>query len=326
MGRDHGEVVAETPGTRALATASHGIAASRGYPDGEKIPRDEMIAEVALIVRVAGDLPVTADLEAGYGDPGGTVARAIDAGAAGCNLEDQMKPLADAVKAVEAAVAAAQNAGVDFVLNARTDAFVKAGDRDPDPDEVLADAIARGRAYLEAGASNFFVPGLLDEGQVARLVDAIGERKVNLIGVPGSIPPARAQELGVSRVSYGPWSQNVALTALAKLAEDVYAGGGLPSGTRKLNCSTSGPGRAKPAGTGPVHPPLRRSRLPAPPGAPSRLWPRQLAAASRKVSGQAPQALRQRAPALPRPPMRGPVRCPPQRGSGRGYPRRSPPV
>ncbi|MEV6832880.1 isocitrate lyase/phosphoenolpyruvate mutase family protein [Amycolatopsis sp. NPDC051102] len=224
------KVVAETPGTRALATPSHGIAASRGYPDGEKIPRDEMIAEVALIVRTAGNLPVTADLEAGYGDPGGTVARAIEVGAVGANLEDQMKPLGEAVKAVEAAVAAAQSAGVDFVLNARTDAFLKT-----DPDTALAETVTRGRAYLDAGASNFFVPGKLDESQVARLVEELGERKVNLIGIPGSIPLARAQELGVSRVSYGPWSQNVALTALAKLAEDVYAGGGLPADTRKLN-------------------------------------------------------------------------------------------
>ncbi|MGW4059393.1 isocitrate lyase/PEP mutase family protein [Amycolatopsis sp. NPDC004747] len=224
------KVVAETPGTRALATPSHGIAASRGYPDGEKIPRDEMIAEVALIVRSAGDLPVTADLEAGYGDPGGTVARAIEVGAVGANLEDQMKPLGEAVKAVEAAVAAAQSAGVDFVLNARTDAFLKT-----DPETALTEAITRGRAYLDAGASNFFVPGKLDEDQVARLVGELGERKVNLIGIPGSIPLSRAQELGVSRVSYGPWSQNVALTALAKLAEDVYAGGGLPADTRKLN-------------------------------------------------------------------------------------------
>ncbi|RSN26364.1 isocitrate lyase/phosphoenolpyruvate mutase family protein [Streptomyces sp. WAC 05977] len=227
------KVVAETPGTQALATPSHGIAAARGYPDGEVIPRDEMIAEVALIVRVAGDLPVTADLEAGYGDPGGTVARAIEAGAVGCNLEDQMKPLDESVKAVEAAVAAAQSAGIDFVLNARTDAFLRAGDRDPE--EVLADAITRGRAYLDAGASNVFVPGKLDEAQVAKLVEALGERKVNLIGVPGSIPLATAQKLGVSRVSYGPFSQNVALTALAKLAEDVYAGGGLPADMRKLN-------------------------------------------------------------------------------------------
>ncbi len=227
------KVVAETQGTQALATPSHGIAASRGYPDGENIPRSQMIAEVGLIVRTAGDLPVTADLEAGYGDPGGTVTRAIEVGAVGANLEDRMKPLDESVKAVQAAVAAARSAGVDFVLNARTDAFLKAGDRDPE--EVLDDAITRGRAYLDAGASNVFVPGRLDETQVARLVEALGERKVNLIGIPGSIAPATAQRLGVSRMSYGPWSQNVALTALAKLAEDVYAGGGLPADTRRLN-------------------------------------------------------------------------------------------
>lgn len=226
-------VVAQTPGTTALATPSHGIAAAHGYPDGEQIPRDEMIAAVGLIARTAGDLPVSADLEAGYGDPGGTVARAIDVGIVGANLEDQCKPVDEAVKAVRAAVAAGESAGVPFVLNARTDVFLKAGDRDPE--EVLADAIARGKAYLDAGASNFFVPGKLDETQVGRLVEALGERTVNLIGIPGSIPLATAQKLGVSRVSYGPWSQNVALTALAKLAEDVYAGGGLPADTRKLN-------------------------------------------------------------------------------------------
>ncbi|MBP2366285.1 isocitrate lyase/PEP mutase family protein [Pseudonocardia parietis] len=227
------KVVAETPGTTALATASHSIAASHGYPDGEHIPCDEMIAAVGLIARTAGDLPVTADLEAGYGDPGGTVSRAIDVGIVGCNLEDQMKPLTEAVAAVEAVVAAGEKAGVDFVLNARTDAFLKAGDRDPE--EVLTEAIERGRAYLDAGASNFFVPGKLDETQVGRLVEALGERTVNLIGIPGSIPLTTAQQLGVARVSYGPWSQNVALTALAKLAEDVYDGGGLPADARKLN-------------------------------------------------------------------------------------------
>jgi 2-methylisocitrate lyase-like PEP mutase family enzyme len=225
-------VVANTPGTRAIATASHGIAAARGYPDGEVIPRDEMIAEVARIVERV-DLPVSADLESGYGDPGGTVARAIDVGVVGANLEDRMQPLADAVSAVEAAVAAAESAGVPFVLNARTDAFLKAGDRDPE--EVLADAIERGRAYLDAGASNFFAPGKLDETTVGRLVEALGERKVNIIGVPGALDPATAQRLGVSRMSFGPWSQNVALTALAQLTESAHAGGVLPAGTRKLN-------------------------------------------------------------------------------------------
>lgn len=226
-------VVADTPGTRALATASHSIAASHGYPDGEQIPLDLMIAAVGRIATAAGDLPVSADLEAGYGDAGETVRRAIDVGIVGANLEDQVKPLAEAVAAVEAAVAAGESAGVPFALNARTDAFLKAGDQDPAA--VLADAIERGRAYLGAGATSFFVPGKLDEPTVAALVDALGPQQVNLIGVPGSLPLATCQLLGVARVSYGPWSQNVALTALAKLAEDVLAGGALPDGTRKLN-------------------------------------------------------------------------------------------
>ena len=126
---------------------------------------------------------MTADLEAGYGDPGGTISRAIDVGIVGANLEDQLKPLPDAVRAVEDAVAAGERAGVPFVLNARTDAFLRAGDKDPAA--VLADAIERGRAYLDAGASTFFVPGLLDEPTVSALVEALGPQKVNVIGVPG---------------------------------------------------------------------------------------------------------------------------------------------
>lgn len=224
--------VADAPGTRALATASHSIAASLGYPDGEQIPRGEMIAAVGRIAS-AVDLPVTADLEAGYGDPGGTVSRAIDVGVVGANLEDQMKPLGESVAAVEAAVGAAEEAGVPFVLNARTDAFLRAGDRDPA--EVLADAIERGKAYLDAGATTFFAPGRLDEPTVTALVNALGTRRVNLIGVPGSLDLATMQRLGVARVSYGPWTQNVALTALADLVQSVGAGGGLPEGTRKLN-------------------------------------------------------------------------------------------
>jgi len=226
------KVVAETPGVKAVATASHSIAASRGYPDGEVIPREEMLDAVARIA-AAVDLPVTADLEAGYGDPGETVRRAIGVGVVGMNLEDQMRPLPESVAAVGSAVAAAQAEGVDFVLNARTDAFLRAGDRDPA--EVLADAIERGRAYLDAGASTVFVPGKLDEAQVRALVDALGPQKVNLIAVPGSIPLETMQRLGVARVSFGPWSQNVALTALASLTLSALSGRGLPDGTRRLN-------------------------------------------------------------------------------------------
>src|SRR3954447_1512323 len=119
------QVVAATPGVRALATASHSIAATFGYEDGENIPLDLRLDMVGRIV-AAVDVPVTMDFEAGYGDPGETARRAIGIGVVGGNLEDQMKPLDEAVAAVEAVVAAGRDAGIDFVLNARTDAFVRA--------------------------------------------------------------------------------------------------------------------------------------------------------------------------------------------------------
>jgi 2-methylisocitrate lyase-like PEP mutase family enzyme len=227
------KVVAEVEGTRALATASHSIAASRGYPDGEVIPRDEMIHEVGLIV-AATDLPVTADLEGGYGDAAETVRRAIGVGVVGANIEDQLKPLAEATAQVEAVMKAAAAEGVpDFVLNARTDVFLQAGGRDPEL--VLADAVERGRAFLDAGAPVVFVPGFLDERMITVLVDAFGPQRLSVIGVPGVPLPARLAELGVARISYGPRSQHVALTALADLVATVHAGGEVPAGTRRLS-------------------------------------------------------------------------------------------
>lgn len=223
-------VVADLPGCRALATASHSIAATLGYEDGERIPREEMLQMVGRIC-AAVDLPVTADLEAGYGDPADTVRQAIALGVVGANIEDQMRPLPDAVAAVAAVVRAAEGEGVPFVLNARTDAFLRAGDR-PRP-EVLADAIARGRAFVEAGAPVVFVPGKLSADEVGALVEGIGP--VSLIAVPGSIPLAQMQELGVQRVSVGPWSQRIALTALADAGAALLDGGAVPEGTRVLN-------------------------------------------------------------------------------------------
>ena len=197
-------VVADTPGTKAIATASHSIAATYGYPDGENIPLDTMLE---MVGRIAADvkLPVTADLEGGYGDAAETVRRAIGVGVVGANIEDQMKPVAEAASAVAAIMDAAIAEGVpDFVLNARTDAFVLGGHRERD--EVLTDAVERGKASLEAGAPVVFVPGRLDEQQVSTLAEA-----------------------------FGPMSQNVALTALAKLVEGVQKGEGVPADMRVLN-------------------------------------------------------------------------------------------
>ena len=172
-------LVAELPGCRALATASHSIAESHGYRDGEQIPRDLMIDAVARIA-AAVELPVSADLEAGYGDVGETVRRAIAAGAVGANIEDQMRPLPEAAAMMAAAVAAADGEGVPFALNARTDAYLRGGDRDRG--ELMEEAIARGRAFLDAGATCVFVPGRLEAAEIEALVAGIGVAEAERAG------------------------------------------------------------------------------------------------------------------------------------------------
>ena len=228
------QVVAATDGVKALATASHSIASTFGYPDGEHIPFDLHLDMVRRIVE-AVDLPVSMDLEAGYGDAGESARRAIAAGVVGANLEDQMAPLEQAVAAVEAVMAAGRDAGIDFVLNARTDAFLKAAP-DADRGALVAEAVRRGRAFLAAGAPVVFVPGAVDRDEILALVDGLGQRKLTVISVPGvSLPASELQELGVARVSTGPFTQRVALTALQDAAAAIVAGGVLPRTTRALN-------------------------------------------------------------------------------------------
>ena len=227
-------VVAGTEGVRALATASHSIASTFGFEDGENIPLNLHLDMVGLIV-AAVDLPVTMDFEAGYGDPGETVRRAIDIGVVGGNLEDQMKPLEEAVADVEAVLRAGRDAGIDFVLNARTDAFVRA-QPGTDRSELVAEAIRRGRAFLEAGAPVVFVPGVVAREEIEALVDGLGPQKLSVISVPGKSLPARElEQLGVARVSTGPFTQRVALTALQDATVELLAGGVLPERTRALN-------------------------------------------------------------------------------------------
>ena len=223
--------VASVPGCRAIATASWAIAAAHGLADGEAIGREGMLEAIACVAS-AVELPVTADLEGGYGDAPETIRRAIGLGVVGANIEDQLKPIAEATKQVENIMRVAEQEGVDFVLNARTDAFARGRDRDPA--ENLADAIERGQAYLGAGAPVVFVPARLTEDQILDLVDAYGRQRRTTIGIPGN--PARdwQQEHAVARTSYGPLSLNVALTALQELAEEVHRGGGVPGNMRLL--------------------------------------------------------------------------------------------
>src|SRR3954470_3345464 len=174
--------VAAVEGTTAIATASHSVAASFGYEDGEKIPLDLMLEQVKRIVD-ATELPVTADLEGGYGDAPETIRRAIGIGVVGANIEDQMKPLPEAARQVEAIMKVAEEEGVDFVLNARTDAYHLGRDRDRG--ELLTEAVQRGKAFLDAGAPVVFVPAILDEDEVGTLVEAFGPQRLTLIGIPG---------------------------------------------------------------------------------------------------------------------------------------------
>jgi 2-methylisocitrate lyase-like PEP mutase family enzyme len=165
--------ILEQIGFPAIATTSAGIAWSCGVPDGEALDRDTMLEHVARIVAMVG-VPVTADLEAGYGDTpddvGRTVARAVEIGAVGANLEDAAKSglfgIDEAVDRIAAARAAAPSGS--FVLNARTDTYFAATRGD-----VFAETVQRTERYLEAGADCVFVPGVVEQDTIRRLAAAI---------------------------------------------------------------------------------------------------------------------------------------------------------
>lgn len=225
------KTVAALPETTAIATAGHSIAASYGYDDGG-MPLD-LALQGARVVAEAVDLPVTADLDDGYEDPAETIRRAIGFGVVGANVEDRLRPFDEAVARVAAIMQAAEQEGVAFQLNARTDAIAKGGDR-PIEDSI-ADAIARGKAFLDAGAPLVFVPGAIQRDVVEQLVDGLGRGKLSVIGLPGALSAAEYEALGVARISYGPLTQRVALRALRDLATDLYGGGVVPEDTPALN-------------------------------------------------------------------------------------------
>jgi 2-methylisocitrate lyase-like PEP mutase family enzyme len=225
------KTVAALPGTRAIATAGHSIAASYGYDDGG-MPLDLALQGAKTVVD-AVDLPVSADLDDGYDDPAETIRRAIGLGVVGANVEDRLRPFDEAVARVDAIMRAAESEGVPFQLNARTDAIARGGDRPLD--DSIADAIARGRAFLDAGAPLVFVPGAIQRDVVERLVEGLGVGRLSVIGLPGALPAAEYEALGVARISYGPLTQRVALRALRDLATDLYDGGVVPEDTPALN-------------------------------------------------------------------------------------------
>lgn len=192
----------EAAGFPAVATSSAAIAETLGYADGEATPVDEMLDAVARIVRAVA-VPVTADLERGYGlPPDQLVERIAATGAVGCNLEDsdprsgELVPVDAQVGFLAAVRSAAWSAGIDLVVNARVDTYLVGGLPDP-----LAAAVGRAQRYLAAGADCAY-PILADPVDLRALVAAAGG-PVNVLATVDGPPPAALAALGVARISYG---------------------------------------------------------------------------------------------------------------------------
>jgi 2-methylisocitrate lyase-like PEP mutase family enzyme len=214
----------EEAGVRAIATTSSGISVSHGFPDGQNIPADEMIAEVARIAR-AVRVPVTADLESGYDDPARTARKAIEAGAVGINFEDTEGHSLIPVERQQDAIRAIRAAAPGLFVNARVDVYLG---QFGDPASRFGETVKRAIAYVDAGADGIFVPGIVYEPTIADLVRAI-PAPLNILVGPGAPSIQRLEELGVRRVTCGSALSRVAWSAaraaaLEMLKQGTYSG------------------------------------------------------------------------------------------------------
>jgi 2-methylisocitrate lyase-like PEP mutase family enzyme len=207
--------VIEADGFPVIATTSLGMAAVLGYLDGQQIPREEMLFLVRRIAQTV-EVPVTADLEAGYGDAAQTARDLIASGAVGLNLEDradgEMMPLAAALEAIRAVRAVGEAQGVPLVINARTDIFLaKHGEEATRFDRV----VERLNAFHDAGADCLFAPGIADAETIGRLAAAV-TGPLNILASPASPSIPEMKKLGVRRVSFGSGPSRIALGGLQR--------------------------------------------------------------------------------------------------------------
>lgn len=224
--------VIEDAGARAIATTSAGLAFSVGYPDGEAIPRDEMIAAIARIARVV-TIPVSADIESGFAkdtrELAETIRLVLDAGAVGINLEDQIHndgearlfDLDAAVERVRVARDAADSSGVPLVINARTDVYLLGVGK---PETRFEHAVQRANAYRKAGADCLFIPGIAHRSDIERIVPAL-EGPLNLLAFPGIPTIPELERLGVARLSVGTRLTLGAMSVLKKSADELLNAG-----------------------------------------------------------------------------------------------------
>ncbi len=218
--------ILEEVGFGAMATTSAGIAFTLGYPDGQKISREEMLARVGRIAR-AVKVPVTADVEAGYGDrpedAAETARGVIEAGAVGMNLEDgtdrpgQLVELSLQLEKIRAIRETALKSRVLLVLNARTDVYLEQVGA---PENRYGETIRRLLAYRDAGADCVFAPGVRDVETISRLVRDV-QCPLNILAGPGSPSIHELEKLGVARVSLGSAPMRATLGLVRRMAEEL---------------------------------------------------------------------------------------------------------
>jgi 2-methylisocitrate lyase-like PEP mutase family enzyme len=228
-----GARIVAASGASAIATTSAGVAWGLGAADGNHVDRDAMLEQLARIVAASDGLPVTADIETGFGataaDVADTVARVLDIGAVGVNIEDAhpspadprepLRSIAEQAERLGAARAAADRAGIPLYINARIDVFVR---RTRDESSRLEASIGRARAYLEAGASGVFPIGVSDPETIAALTAGI-DAPVNVGGRGLSV--AELGKLGVARVSLGAAVAEAAYALVDRAARELLATG-----------------------------------------------------------------------------------------------------
>jgi len=216
----------ETAGAKALATGSYGVAGAQGIDDGEHFPLDLALANLEKIVAVT-DLPVSIDMEAGYGDTptevGASVARAGDHGACGINMEDRMPGETELLSIQDYCDRLEAAAKSGLFVNARCDVF-RGQSVEQDGERLVGDVLERADAYANSGASGLFVPFLADADCISEICEK-APLPVNILRSPNSHSHKKLAEMGVARISHGhqPWA--AAMAWLEGQAGQVFEGG-----------------------------------------------------------------------------------------------------
>jgi 2-methylisocitrate lyase-like PEP mutase family enzyme len=225
---DAGSAVAVAKaGAKAIATGSASLAGAQGFDDGEAIPFGALVASTRQI-RSAVELPLSVDMESGFADNldalAANAAALVEAGAVGCNLEDQLIGSGGLRAVEEQAERIATIAKAGLFVNARTDIFLSAmgAGEDPNRVELVEAAIERATSYAKAGAGSFFVPGLTDAALIEQVANAV-EVPLNVMRLPNMVSNSELAELGVARISYGPGPWREAMEGVEIAAREAFS-------------------------------------------------------------------------------------------------------